>query len=48
MKIPPPSILKESIKTNIKIINKIKKQSGLNDIRPIKNYEQYLKEYGLK
>ena len=47
MKIPPMTTLKENIRINIKNINKIRNQK-YNDIRPIKNYEQYMKEYGLK
>lgn len=43
MKIPPVS----TIKTNINI-NNVRKESKLNDIKSIKNYGQYLKEYGLK
>ena len=47
MKIPSVTTIKENIKTNINNINKIRKQK-YSDIKPIKNYGQYMKEYGLK
>ena len=38
-----------AIKNNeIKIIKKIAKQTKAIEWKPIKNYAQYLKEYGLK
>ena len=44
MKIPPINTIKKSINK----INYIPKQSKSTNIKPIKNYAQYLKEYGLK
>lgn len=35
------------IQTRIKTIKKISKQSKATELKPIKNYTQYMREYGL-
>ena len=34
--------------TSMKKLNQLLKKSKATDLQPIKNYTQYLKEYGLK